>query len=71
MSTLDDLNAGPGGMAGFVSALTRRMRPVSRRDVKRDLIIGRAVDQPDGQAALAKAQAAVLAVRAGLVEPRS
>ncbi|KRF28810.1 LGFP repeat-containing protein [Phycicoccus sp. Soil802] len=33
MSTLDDLNAGPGGMAGFVSALTRRMRPVSRRDV--------------------------------------
>ena len=33
MSTLDDLNAGPGGMAGFVSALSRRMRPVSRRDV--------------------------------------
>ena len=33
MSTLDDLNAGPGGMAGFVSALARRMRPVSRRDV--------------------------------------
>lgn len=33
MSTLDDLNAGPGGMAGFVSALSRRLRPVSRRDV--------------------------------------
>ena len=33
MSTLEDLNAGPGGMAGFVSALSRRMRPVSRRDV--------------------------------------
>lgn len=33
MSTLDDLNAGPRGMAGFVSALSRRMRPVSRRDV--------------------------------------
>jgi hypothetical protein len=33
VSTLDDLNAGPGGMAGFVSALSRRMRPVSRRDL--------------------------------------
>jgi hypothetical protein len=33
VSTLDDLNAGPGGMAGFVTALTHRMRPVSRRDV--------------------------------------
>ena len=33
MSTLDDLNAGPGGIAGFVSSLSRRMRPVSRRDV--------------------------------------
>jgi hypothetical protein len=33
VSTLEDLNAGPGGMAGFVSALSRRLRPVSRRDV--------------------------------------
>ena len=33
MSTLDDLNAGPGGMAGFVGTLARRLRPVSRRDV--------------------------------------
>ncbi|MEO5745961.1 MAG: hypothetical protein ABIQ53_15415 [Terracoccus sp.] len=33
MSTLDDLNTGPGGMAGFVGALSRRLRPVSRRDV--------------------------------------
>ena len=33
MSALDDLNAGPGGIAGFVTSLTRRMRPVSRRDV--------------------------------------
>jgi uncharacterized protein with LGFP repeats len=33
VSTLDDLNAGPGGMAGFIGALTRRLRPVSRRDV--------------------------------------
>jgi uncharacterized protein with LGFP repeats len=33
LSTLDDLNAGPGGMAGFVGALSRRFRPVSRRDV--------------------------------------
>jgi hypothetical protein len=33
LSTLDDLNAGPGGMAGFVSSLSRRFRPVSRRDV--------------------------------------
>ena len=33
MSTLDDLNAGPGGMAGFVGSLSRRLRPVSRRDV--------------------------------------
>jgi hypothetical protein len=33
VSTLEDLNAGPGGMAGFVSALSRRFRPVSRRDV--------------------------------------
>lgn len=33
MSTLDDLNAGPGGMAGFVGNLARRLRPVSRRDV--------------------------------------
>jgi uncharacterized protein with LGFP repeats len=33
VTTLDDLNAGPGGMAGFVSALSRRMRPVSRRNL--------------------------------------
>lgn len=33
MSTLDDLNAGPSGMAGLVTALSRRMRSVSRRDV--------------------------------------
>jgi len=33
VSALDDLNAGPGGIAGFVTSLTRRMRPVSRRDV--------------------------------------
>lgn len=33
MSTLDDLNAGPGGMAGFVGALSRRFRPLSRRNV--------------------------------------
>ena len=39
MSTLDDLNAGPKGMAGFVSSLSRRLRPVSRRD----LFVGAAV----------------------------
>ncbi|WP_406832782.1 hypothetical protein ABEG17_08160 [Pedococcus sp. KACC 23699] len=39
MSTLDDLNAGPGGLAGFVSAVSRRLRPVSRRD----LFVGAAV----------------------------
>ena len=39
MSTLDDLNAGPGGIAGFVGTLSRRMRPVSRRD----LFVGAAV----------------------------
>ena len=39
MSTLDDLNAGPGGIAGFVSSLSRRLRPVSRRD----LFVGAAV----------------------------
>jgi uncharacterized protein with LGFP repeats len=33
MSTLDDLNAGPGGLAGMVNALSRRFHPVSRRDV--------------------------------------
>ena len=33
MSALDDLNAGPGGMAGVVGALSRRFRPVSRRNV--------------------------------------
>ena len=33
MSTLDDLNAGPGGLAGLVGSLSRRLRPASRRDV--------------------------------------
>jgi hypothetical protein len=33
VSTLDELNTGPGGMAGFVASLSRRFRPVSRRDV--------------------------------------
>ncbi len=33
MSTLEDLNAGPGGLAGIVGALSRRFRPVSRRNV--------------------------------------
>lgn len=33
MSTLEDLNAGPRGIAGFVGSLSRRMRPVSRRDL--------------------------------------
>jgi hypothetical protein len=39
VSTLDDLNAGPGGLAGFVSAVSQRLRPVSRRD----LFVGAAV----------------------------
>jgi hypothetical protein len=33
VSTLDDLNAGPGGLAGLVGSLSRRLRPASRRDV--------------------------------------
>jgi uncharacterized protein with LGFP repeats len=35
VSTLDDLTAerGPGGLVGFVSALSERLRPVRRRDV--------------------------------------
>jgi hypothetical protein len=33
VSTLEDLNAGPGGLAGIVGALSRRFRPVSRRNV--------------------------------------
>ena len=41
MSTLDDLTAssGPGGMAGFVGRLSRRLRPVSRRS----MLVGAAV----------------------------
>ncbi len=42
MSTLEDLTtapAGPGGLAGFVGSLSRRLRPVSRRDV----LVGAAV----------------------------
>jgi LGFP repeat len=33
VSTLDDLTEGPGGMAGLVGALSRRFRPVTRRNL--------------------------------------
>ena len=39
MSTLEDINAGPGGLAGLVGSLSRRFRPVSRRSV----LVGAAV----------------------------
>jgi hypothetical protein len=39
VSTLEDLNAGPGGMVGLVSSLSRRFRPVTRRS----LLVGAAV----------------------------
>ena len=33
MSALEDLTSGPGGMAGIVGALSRRFRPVTRRNL--------------------------------------
>lgn len=33
MSTLDEVIEGPGGLAGLVSTLSRRLRPVRRRDM--------------------------------------
>jgi hypothetical protein len=39
MSTLEDLNAGPGGIVGLVGSFSRRFRPVSRRS----LLVGAAV----------------------------
>jgi uncharacterized protein with LGFP repeats len=39
VSTLDDLNAGPGGIAGWIGTLSQRLRPVPRRS----LLVGAAV----------------------------
>ena len=39
MSTLEDLNAGPGGLVGMIGALSRRFPPLSRRSV----LVGAAV----------------------------
>ncbi len=39
MSTLEDLNAGPGGLVGMIGSLSRRFRPLSRRS----MLVGAAV----------------------------
>jgi len=39
VSTLEDLNAGPGGLVGMINSLSRRFRPLSRRSV----LVGAAV----------------------------